>query len=105
MVFLQGLIQLLFCQLILIFELKKNELAKTRKLCNIFRFIDDLHSINDGGVFESTYLNIYHKELQLGKENADKQEASFLNLDIKVKDGIFHFNLFDKRDPFPFSIV
>ena len=30
-------------------KLKKNELIKARKLCNIFRFIDYLNSINDGG--------------------------------------------------------
>ena len=29
-------------------KLKKNDLIKARKLCNIFRFIDDLSSINDG---------------------------------------------------------
>ena len=50
-------------------------LIKTRKLCNIFRFIDDLTSIYDGGEFESNYYNIYPKELQLGKEN--KHEATF----------------------------
>ena len=75
------------------------------KLCNIFRFIDDLNSISDGGEFESNYSNIYPEELQLGKENTDKHEASFLDLNIKIKDGKFHFGLFDKRDSFPFSIV
>ena len=86
-------------------ELKKNGLIKARKLCNIFRFIDDLNSINDGGEFESNYSNIYPEELQLGKENTDKHEASFLDLNIKIKDGKFHFGLFDKRESFPFSIV
>ena len=28
-----------------------------------------------------------------------------MDLDIKIKDGKFHFGLFDKRDSFPFSIV
>ena len=86
-------------------ELKKNDLIKARKLCNIFRFIDDLISINDGGKFESYYSNIYPEELQLGKENTDKHEATLLDLNIKIKDGKFHFGLFDKRDSFPFSIV
>ena len=86
-------------------KLKKNHLMKARKPCNIFRFIDDLNSINDGGEFESNYSNIYPEELQLGKENTDKHEASFLDLNIKIKDGKFHFGLFDKRDSFPFSIV
>ena len=86
-------------------ELKKNDLVKARKLCNIFRFIDDLNSINDVGEFESNYSNIYPEKLQLGKEDIDKHEASFLDLNIKIKDGKFHFGLFDKRDSFPFSIV
>ena len=43
----------LFSILMRINELKKNDLIKARKLCNIFRFIDDLNSINDGGEFES----------------------------------------------------
>ena len=28
-----------------------------------------------------------------------------MDLDIKIKDGKFHFGLLDKRDSFPFSIV
>ena len=86
-------------------ELKKNDLIKARKLCNIFRFIDDLNSINDGGEFESNFSKIYPEESQLSKENTDKHKATFLDLDIKIKDGKFHFGLFDKRDSFPFSIV
>ena len=86
-------------------ELKKNDVIKARKLCNIFGFIDDLNSINDGGEFKSSYSNIYPEELQLGKENTNKHEASFLDSDIKIKDGKFHFGLFDIRDSFPFSIA
>ena len=86
-------------------ELKKNDLIKARKLCNIFRFIDDLNSINNGGEFESNYSNIYPEELPLGKKNTDKPETSFLDLNIKIKDGKFQFGLFDKRDSFPFSTV
>ena len=85
-------------------ELKKNDLIKARNLCNIFRFIDDLNSINDGGEFER-YSDFYPTKLQLGKGNIDKHEASFLDLNIKIKDGKFHFGIFDKRDPFPVSIV
>ena len=86
-------------------KLKQNDLIKARKLCSIFRFIDDLNSINDGGEFESNFSKIYPEELQLSKENNDKHETSFLDLDIKIKNGKFHFGLFDKRDWFPFSIV
>ena len=74
-------------------ELKDNDLIKGRKLCNIFRFLGDLDSINNGGKFESKYSNTYPKELQLGKENTDKHVAEVLDLDIKIKDGKFHFCL------------
>ena len=56
-------------------------------------------------IFECSYSNIYLEELQLDKENTDKHETSFLDLDIKIKDGKFHFGLFDKRDSLPFCIV
>ena len=36
------------------------------------------------GEFDSSYSNVYPEELQLGKENTDKHEASFLDLDIKI---------------------
>ena len=47
-------------------ELKKNDVIKARKLWSIFRFIDDLNSINQGYEFQSDYSNIYRDELQLG---------------------------------------
>ena len=86
-------------------ELKKNDLIKARKLCNIFRFINNLNAINDGGEFGSNYSNMYPDKLQLGNESNDKRETSFLDLNIKINDGKFHFGLFDKRDSFPFSFV
>ena len=67
-------------------KLKMNDLVKARKLCNIFRFINNLNSVGDGGEFESNCPNIYPEELQLGEENTDKHETSFLDLDIKIKD-------------------
>ena len=86
-------------------KLKKDDLIKARKLCKIFRFIYDLNSVNDGGEFESSYSKIYPEELKLAKENTDKNKASFLYLNNKTKNGMFHFGFFDKRDSFHFSIV
>ena len=86
-------------------ELKKKDLTRGRKLCNIFRFIDDLNALNDAGEFENIYQHIYPEELELGKENSNNLNTSFLDLDIKVKDGQFQVGLFDKRDVFPFTIV
>ena len=56
-------------------DIKKNDLIKTRKRCNIFRFIDCLNFINDGGEFEISYHNIYHKELELRKVKSVKSLA------------------------------
>ena len=86
-------------------EFNKYDLIKATKLCNVFRFIDDSNSVNDGGEFKSNYSNIYPEELQLSKENTDKHEASFLDLNIKMKDGKFHFGFFDKKESLPFSVV
>ena len=85
-------------------ELKKNDPIKARKLYNIFRFIDDLNSINDGGEFESNYLT-YPEELQLGKENNDKNQASFLDLNIKIKDGEFYLTSLIKETHFLFLLL
>ena len=43
--------------------------------------------------------------MQLGTEDTDKIEASFLDFNIQIKDAKFYFGLFSKRDSFPFSIV
>ena len=39
-------------------------------------------------------------ELELGDENTDRLEASFLDLDIKIMDGKFQAGLLYKRDLF-----
>ena len=64
----------------------------------------DLNSINDGGEFETIYCNIDPEESELGKENTDKHQARFLDLNIKIRDAKFQVALFDKRDSVPFSI-
>ena len=46
---------------------------KTKKLCNLFKFIDDLNVINDGGKFENNFKGIYLEELQLNEENSNSR--------------------------------
>ena len=85
--------------------IKKNDLIRARKLCNMFRFIDDLSAINDGGEFERNFKDIYPRELELGKENLINDEASFLDLNIRIQNNKFRIGLYDKRDDFHFNIV
>jgi len=77
---------------------------KARHFHSTNRFIDDLCTLNDGEVFGEVFQDIYPPELELKMEHSGKH-GTFLNLDITVKDGVFVYKLFDKRDEFPFSIV
>ena len=84
---------------------KRKDLILARQFGNVFRFIDDLAAINDGGEFENVFQDIYPPELELKQENHNNTEASFLDLDIKIENNKFVLGLYDKRDYFPFSIV
>ena len=61
-------------------EMKENDLIKARKLCNIFRFIINLNSLNGGKETRVSYCYIYPKDLVLGKENNEKHEAIFFSI-------------------------
>ena len=78
--------------------------VKARHFYSTKRFIDDLCALNDGGEFGKSFLDIYPEELELKVEHSGSH-ATFLNLDITIKEGIFVYKLYDKRDSFPFSIV
>ena len=67
------------------------------------RFIDDLGTLNGGGAFSHVYKGIYPSELQLKVEHSGTH-ATFLNLNVTVKDGEFVYKLFGKRDAFPFLL-
>ena len=85
-------------------KLISNDKVKALHFHATKRFIDDLGSLNDGGVFNDVYKDIYPPELQPKVEHSDAH-ATFLNLDITIKDGGFVYKLFDKRVVFPFFIV
>ena len=86
-------------------KLQRSDLRRARRFINVFRFIDDLIALNDDKEFESCFKEIYPVELELGKENEGYQEATFLDLNIAIKNNKFSISLYDKRDGFPFSIV
>ena len=72
----------------LISELISNDKAKTRHFHATKRFTDDLGTLNDGGVFNDVYKDIYSPELQLKVEHCGTH-VTFLNLDITVKAILF----------------
>ena len=84
--------------------LMRTDKRRARKFINACRFIDDECNINDLGEFSRSYHEIYPSELQLKCEHQGSH-ATFLDLYIKIVDGVFVYKLFDKRDEFPFSIV
>ena len=85
-------------------RLRSSDLIRARKFHGCSRFIDDQCCINDGGEFGRSYNEIYPADLELKCEH-DGSHATFLDLDIRIEDGLFVYKLFDKRDAFPFQIV
>ena len=86
-------------------RMRKTDNILARKFSHTFRFIDDLLAINDGGMFERYYKDIYPEELELKKENANYDACSFLDIKISIHNNSFFTSLYDKRDDYNFKIV
>ena len=83
----------------------KTQYMICKRLNYSFRYIDDIASLNSEGTFENAYMDIYPEELILTKENQSNSRASFLDLDIEIKDKKFDIGLYDKRKDYNFNIV
>ena len=64
-----------------------------------------MNAINNAGKYESNFTDIYPEELELCRQNGSNAEATFLDLDIKIKNNKFQIAILDKRDSVPLSIV
>ena len=62
-----------------------------------------LCAMNDDGTFSKSFNCIYQGELETKLEQSGGH-ACFLDLVIKIEDGVFAYKLFDKRDKFPSTI-
>ena len=71
------------------------------------RFIDDFNIINNDGYLEMYHKNgeIYPKEMQLNKENADQKKAAFLDLEEEINNNIMHVKTYDKQETFRLQII
>ena len=62
-----------------------------------------LCAMNDVGTFSKSFNCIYPGGLETKLEQS-RGHACFLDLVIKIEDGVFAYKLFDKRDKFPATI-
>ena len=71
--------------------------------CNVTnKFIDDLCSINDGRDFSNSFVDISPAEIYLKLEHQGAR-ATFLDLDITIKDDILYINYSTKEITLLFS--
>ena len=84
--------------------LMSSDKGRAMKFRYATRFIDDECNLNDDGEFGRSFREIYPDNLELKCEH-EGTHATFLQLDITIRDGIAIYKLFDKRDNFPFFIV
>ena len=87
-------------------EDEKSDISLARRFANLFRFINDLNALNDGGEFEWSFKRIFLPNLYSRRKSNKK--ISFLDLLIKnerkKKKSAFIW-LCDKKDDFPFYIA
>lgn len=62
------------------------------KLRFIFRYIDDLISLNDKGLFDKIFADIYPDVLKLNNTNITADNANYLDMNIKINNGKFEYN-------------
>ena len=67
-------------------KLKESDLARARNLRHVFRFFDDLISLNDNDEFLRSFKEIYPSQMVLKLENQINTESSYLDLDLKIED-------------------
>ena len=68
------------------------------------RYLDDSLNI-DNPYFEQMVCQIYPTELQLNKTNSSDTEASFLDLNLSITNGIVSSKIYNKWDDYNFEIV
>ena len=74
-------------------------------MANIFRYQDDCIVLNDEGLFDTIYQDIYPEELTLLNTNVSACKVTFLDMAISLHRGKFEHCLYDKRDDFNFSVI
>ena len=71
----------------------------------VYRYIDDLITMNDVGFLDRMYKDIYPSEMVLNKTNTLDDKATFLDLDITIVNNKFTTTVYDKRNDFGFKVI
>ena len=83
-------------------EGSKDKLAKME---HIFRYQDDLLSLNDDGLLESVLSEIFPEEMIINKTNISRCKCNFLDLTISIFRGKYYVKLYDKRNDYDFDVI
>ena len=73
----------------------------------LYRYIDDSLSLNDKGIFNTVFKEIYLSELELKNTASSTTKAAYLDMDIAVNQASkkLEYTLYDKRNDFPFRVI
>jgi hypothetical protein len=83
----------------------QNEKKLARSFNFTFRYIDDVHSLNNSR-FGDFVDRIYPIELEIKDTTYTDRSASYLDLHLKInREGRLRTKLYDKRDDLNFPIV
>ena len=79
--------------------------SSARQLSSTCRYQDDCIVLNDGGLFNTIYAEIYPTEMILDNTNVSKNKSHYLDLTISIYRGQFVYKSYDKRNSYNFKVI
>ena len=76
-----------------------------KKLENIFRYQNDLISINDDGLLGNLLSHIYPSEMIVNGTNVSPRKCNYLDMSISIYRGKFRVSLYDKRKDYDLNVI
>ena len=86
-------------------KLKAKEYETLTHLKYVYRYIDDITTINDKDNFKNIFPQIYPNCLTLKQVNTDNKNADILDININIHDKQADTITFDKRTLFSFNTI
>ena len=85
--------------------LETGNIENARLLNDTCRYQDDCIVLNDKGIFDNLYKDMYPTSMILDKTNLSKCKSNYLDMTISVHRGRFIYKSFDKRQDFDFDVI